>query len=157
VPEDASKGWRKYVEGWGSDLHSLSYFTLEELEQAVADGAFAQEFICRGYVTKSQFLTLVNGRGTPTSWSMWASNGISREAWEAKTPDEQEQFQGTIAAEWRETTAESFDFFLNKTLPALRSLAPVVGEWSFEDRRAGKPDPRTRDTSKVRLVFGFDN
>jgi len=157
VPEDASKGWRKYVEDWGSDLHSTSYFTLTELEQAVADGLFAQTFTCRGYVTKSQLLALENEGVTPQSWASYSSDGISRAAWDALTAEEKEAFTGTIAAEWTETTEKSFDFFLNKTLPALRRLAPLVGEYTHNDRWAGFPDPRTPDTDKVRLVFGFDN
>lgn len=35
VPDNASSGWREIVEKWSDDLHSISYFTVPELEDAI--------------------------------------------------------------------------------------------------------------------------
>lgn len=31
IPADATKLWKKYCNGWGDDMHSMSYLTLEEV------------------------------------------------------------------------------------------------------------------------------
>lgn len=31
VPDDSSREWKAYIDEWGSVLHSLTYFTLDEL------------------------------------------------------------------------------------------------------------------------------
>jgi len=33
VPQDASSVWRAYVDRWGQDLHSMSWFTYDELKE----------------------------------------------------------------------------------------------------------------------------
>lgn len=37
VPLDASKGWQTEVDYWGSDLHSMSWFTYDELKAVRQD------------------------------------------------------------------------------------------------------------------------
>jgi hypothetical protein len=155
IPEDPSKEWAKYADD--GDLHSHSFFTLTELLKAVEDGAFEQNFQNSGYVDVAAYRALKKNGTKPQGWSMWASNGISEEAYLALSPADQEAFTGTVSTTWPDDTVGSFDWFLTHTIPELTLLAPFAEPLDHEALRAGKPDTRARLTDNVRFVFAFDN
>lgn len=156
VPEDASKGWRKYVDGWGSDLHSASYFTLTELLAVDWHGTI--EII--GDLTEAQYLALRHDDKKPQSWVHRIFPGddvVSDEDYEAGKRGPASGFM--VRTRWEDDVYDSFAIFVENTIPALERLAPFIGEHPGYDaiRANNGVDPRPRNTDAVRLVFGFDN
>jgi len=78
VPDDASKGWRKYTGDWGSDLHSITYYTLAELQEALNQGRFRQETWEEGCLTAEQYRRLIEWGQQPTGWSADIGGGKVR-------------------------------------------------------------------------------
>lgn len=152
VPADASEGWAKYVEGWGGDLHSTSWFTLAELKAADWD----RRIIQRGVLSESEYLRIKESGFAehPQSWSGGVSGNdvvtVTPEEYEAGTRGEQATF---ILWQWESTMREYSFWFLEHTIPGLERNAPKIGDhpgW-------GVPDERPADEDMIRIVFGFDN
>lgn len=156
VPEDASKRWKKYVERWGSDLHSTSYFTVAELKAATE--AFDQTIHDDALISIGQYKAIRESGFTITPDTWWGGDNARK-----VTTDEADEMLDrgddvsseriSVSYRWETPMRERVGFFVEKTIPALERLAPFVGPhpgWN-------QPDTRERDLTAVRLVFGFDN
>lgn len=155
VPEDASRRWKKYVKKWGQDLHSTSFFTLDELLDENWDGTEAYDVY--GYVSLTQ-------------WDSYKAFGKKPESWYEQLPHPSESITSSeydrrrALREYIDPTTLVHGFWrlginfpeFQKTIDTMLKLAPfrdkVVGPKLIRDGKAAE-----RDTSKVRLVFGFDN
>lgn len=177
VPDDASKRWTRYVERWGMDLHSLSYFTLAELEAALP--RFGQHQRKTGVLTENEYIRVRDNATTPESWSGSIAGGgvrvVSPEEYEAgeradgqnpndPIPAQTNPFYGStktyVQWAWETTLADATSEFTEKTMPALARIAPRIGSLTSEQRREMYEtgvDPRPIDKDAVRIVFGFDN
>lgn len=69
VPEDASFAWRAEVDSWDVDMHSHSYFTLAELIEFEASGAFDQPIRRTGAISAEAYEELKRTGEKPTEWS----------------------------------------------------------------------------------------
>lgn len=158
VPEDASDGWKRAVEEWGADMHSMSYFTLEELEKAREEGKFDETLTQRGWITLRQYIELRKNGTEPDSWSGGVSGGsLTKLTWgeaqakslyeledmqKAKSGEEDKFFSSIyVGARWQTRVAEDTYSEFFKSLEQMRER--LVTE--------------NRHASHVRLVFGFDN
>lgn len=149
VPEDASKGWKKYVKKWDCDLHSKSYFTLQELIDSEAK-ARNYQYWESGVINLEQYLELKKGN-LPEWWSMWSNRfTISSEDYEALSEEGKAELlhkdnglsaDGTaIETKWKRPLWDSVSSFYEHTVERMKNLIPHDGT-----------------ASDVRLVFGFDN
>ena len=152
VPDDASTEWKEYVEEWGEDLHSTSWFTLAELKAADWDRGTIE----RGVITEEVYLRLKLGgfSETPNSWS----GAVSGPGLVTMTPEQYEAGlrgeRGTyIAWQWEETMRENAKWFLEHTIPGLERNARRLGEHPGHNVE----DTRPIDEDRIRIVFGFDN
>ena len=152
VPEDASTEWKEYVEEWGANLHSTSWFTLAELKAADWDRKIVQ----RGVLTEAHYLELKAGgfAESPTSWSGSVSGGgsgtVTPSQYESGLRGEKSTY---VSWQWEDTMRGYAGFFLEHTIPGLERNAPKIGEHPG----FGNEDTRPIDENKIRLVFGFDN
>lgn len=81
IPKDASEVTKKEAESWGSDGHSHSYFTLQELKQFLVENP-VQKY--QGYMTPKD-AELVDKGEMPNSW--WESGNVPNQVhreWEYK-------------------------------------------------------------------------
>lgn len=185
VPEDASKKYKKYIDQWGIDGHSHSYFTLEELLAFNCD-----RIIDRSGIVSNEEYQKIKSQGCPESWSGGVFGGsifmISNEEMDEYI-DNPELFVamklGILLAdrhqEWGRggqnmRNSPAFEGLLEKikeyeeigTTEAQfyteghwkQSLKDCVGSWWFD-----KTLPRLQelapdgDPTKIRMVFFFDN
>jgi hypothetical protein len=181
VPENASKTWRKTVERWGADLHSTSWFTVQELLDFQAAGKFDQTIHQRGWVSLKSYLEHKEN-GTPIeSWSTAIGGGgvrtIHEAEWitlDAKEKEEliaaarAEEFpamfsQINIGYEWDWQLTDAVSEFVEKTIPALQANAPR--KWNpeygalqtYAERRDFEGPRHLYEYDRIRIVFGFDN
>lgn len=185
VPDDASKKWLRYVERWGMDLHSISYFTLAELEAAMP--LLKQHQRKTGVISEREYLRIQRDGGTPQSWSGGVGGGgvrvVSVDEYEAgiraegESPDDVVEIpepgqkvpfidnrKTYIQYAWETTLESATGWFIEHTIEGLRRIAPRIGPMTWDDRRRIMAendgefvDPRPYDADAVRLVFGFDN
>lgn len=177
VPDDASKRWVKYVERWGADLHSTSYFTLAELEAAMP--LLTQHQRKTGVLSEREYLRVRDEGGLPQQWSGGVGGGgirvVSVEEYEAGEraegqsasdpipPDGPFGFGGSktyVQYVWETTLAGAAGYFIDTVMPALERVAPRIGKMTDAENQAyweTGVDPRPADKEAVRLVFGFDN
>lgn len=161
VPEDASTGWKRIVEEWDADMHSTSYFTLEELEKAREEGKFDETLVQCGWISLQQYIDLRQHGKEPDSWSGGVGGGsITKLTWDeaqdrslyeledmqkaadAANDDANKYFSSIyVGAHWRTRIAEETYSEFFKSLEQMRER--LVTEH--------------RQASHVRLVFGFDN
>jgi hypothetical protein len=161
LPKDVSSQVKTESDGWGSDGHSHSWFTLAELEAYDWEGQSTKH---RGWVNQIEFERF-DKEGKPQSWSGGVSGSevvhVSNEEMRARVKQKNAGFKPmdhgefaedssqaiqTLTAqksyytkvEWSETYAQSVPDFLLKTMPKLRELA-------------------NGDPESVRIVFWFDN
>ncbi|QNJ56010.1 hypothetical protein SEA_RASPUTIA_120 [Microbacterium phage Rasputia] len=183
TPDDASKKWRKEVKRWGRDFHSNSYFTLQELLDAIEAGAFNQSITERGYVSLGQYLDYMEKGVTPQSWSSYTSaDSMKTEEWEALSDDEKKPYLDAIVPmpfgdtslrsggnvyirmTWEWNLIESLDQFLRTIeelkLNAPRKLKQSVREMPWQQRQQTKltlEETWDYDYTGIRIVFAFDN
>ena len=159
VPEDASEGWLQFVDDWGYDLHSKSWFTLAELRQFITEGRFDQTITrTNRSVATLDYIALRDHGTLPTSWAAWATGEVTKEAFDRMTLQEQQEhlakpWSSVSGVSWDEPHigAERFERFF-KSVESLAKFAPYAEPW--QNRR--EPAPPC-DENRVRLVFGFDN
>jgi len=65
LPADMNSYIAEKAKSWEDDGHSMSYFTLQELEDANDDYEILP---CTGYVTEIDNVKLKTGQGVPTFW-----------------------------------------------------------------------------------------
>lgn len=177
VPENASKAWKKYVKDWGSDLHSTSYFTLQELIDFEAVGAFNQIITQRGYVPLRQYLAHKSEGTDIQSWASYASGPSYTEAEWLALSDEERQVHldqlevnngwgaPNIRYAWEDDVRDYFATFLEKTIPALKDNAPrkphpdwqALWDRPWAEKQAYEGPKFLYDFTRIRIVFGFDN
>lgn len=154
VPENASDEWKQYVEEWGCDLHSMSYFTLAELEAA----DWNQQVTQRGFVPEAVYLELRGTNKSPETWCGYAWGGdiltlLEEEYNDLAGSEDLEGKDVRVQYQWSRPIREiCYDFYI-KCIDNLRLVAPPVGSRPEK----GQEDYRPKDHTKVRLVFGFDN
>lgn len=140
VPVNASVDWKAENYDWGGDMHSQSWFTLEELLKT----NWGQMVTRRGYVTPEQF-KVFERKGKPEEWSGDVIGG------RIKKISNQEMAQLKVGkgdfnsyytqVEWRTPMSVEAGSFLTETIPALKAVAKKY--------KVGNED--------IRIVFGFDN
>lgn len=163
VPEDATKDWREYVEGWGNDIHSLSYLTLEDFDNF----DWNQTTMKRGVISLEKYRELRENNEAPDMYSGGISGGniitISTEAAD-KVIDE------TITELCRPATYSLFDsskvLTEEKTLPVtewdihVEYFWPVIYREWFKNHLESWVEPLReleQHCDQARVVFGFDN
>jgi hypothetical protein len=139
VPEDASHGWMECVESWDVDMHSHTWFTLEELVKQ--NPLYDQRLVRTGIITAGQYEQIKQTGGTPEGWSGMISGpkilivspdeyeaGIRAESW---TPEEIEEMrvQWHIGGLKRGETVEQIDFRLAQYVAEDRTHI----RWVWED------------------------
>lgn len=75
VPRDASFGWLETVDSWDVDMHSHSYFTLEELIAFRDAGKLGQHVRRGGAITGLEYERIQREGGKPESWCGSVSGG----------------------------------------------------------------------------------
>ncbi len=85
LPEDASITTKKESDGWGSDGHSHSYFTLFELREFLENNPTT---MYGGMVKPEDAEKIDKGEGTPNSWAGWVSDesGWVHREWNEPSP-----------------------------------------------------------------------
>ena len=139
VPSDVSDAYKEYVEEWGADGHSHSYFTLAELDTPYWLGT--ERF--GGYVTPESFKAHMDG-GQFGSYVNTRDNDtvVSNEEMEAYVKsDEFNPFRRDLLTfiEWDMPRYKLESYFYNEVLGYLRKLGEDYG------------------SDNVRIVFFFDN
>jgi hypothetical protein len=76
VPDDATKKWRKYADD--IDLHSITFYTLAELKEALDQGFFTQATWEEGCMSAAQYVRLRAINEQPSSWSRDLGGGAVR-------------------------------------------------------------------------------
>lgn len=99
VPDDASPEWLKEVDDWGGDMHSMSWYTLRELQEAPWDKTFTWVTLTTPEAAKKYQET-----GEWPDWTFRASTEPTKQ----------------ISREM--TYHEAAGFFYDKTLAALANL-----------------------------------
>ena len=139
VPSDASDAYKEYVEEWGADGHSHSYFTLVELDTPYWLGT--ERF--GGYVTPESFKAHMDGERFGSYVNTRDNDTVvSTEEMEAYVKsDEFNPFRRDLLTfiEWDTPRYKLESYFYNEVLGYLRKLSEEYG----------------RDN--VRIVFFFDN
>lgn len=178
VPEDASKAWKKYVKRWGADLHSTTYFTLQELIDFEAAGKFDQTILQRGYVSLDKYLAHKNEGKDIESWASYTSApSMKEEEWLALSDEERQVhldkmnerssypygFGGiNIRYQWTWEARDAFTRLL-EAMEHLKANAPfemnpeVIALNTYAERQAFEGPHRFHNYSRIRLVMGFDN
>lgn len=137
IPENCSNSIKAEVVGYGSDGHSHSWVSIDELMNGLDKVVHYQGVV--GFGQYKQFLE----RGSPDSWSSSVGGSIS-----ICTADEMELLLswGETWAEnhytiisWEKTIRESLSNFVEKSLPQLIERCDSI------------------DYNDVRIVFWFDN
>lgn len=166
VPTNASKRWLKEVKRWGEDLHSMSYFTLQELLDALEAGAFDQTIHQRGYVPLSRYLAHKREGADIQSWASYSSVTSMTEAdWLALTDERREELIAENAGKdgftemciryaWEDSLREYVDSFITGTIEGLKANAPRT---IVRNGIRREPDDITYHYDRIRIVFGFDN
>lgn len=158
VPKDASKEWRRYVKQWGPDLHSTSYFTLEELEQFKADAKFADVLTRRGYLTGRDYLKLRRNGTEPESWSGGVGGG-SLKVYEIPEASAMsiEDIEKIVAEDYHSDSPFAKHYFgagwtslLEDDYQELFDAMERMRSYFIDNGPIVSP-------SDVRIVFGFDN
>ena len=114
VPDDASHAWLETVEQWDSDMHSHTYFTLQELLDFQAEGRFGQGMRRTGAITAEQYEKIKASGFTlkPDGWSGSVSgNGIvtiSPDQYDAgsRAPEFPPEELAEMRARWKEAKAK---------------------------------------------------
>lgn len=145
VPEDASPEWKKYVEEWGVDLHSLTVYTVQELIDAENAGLLSQTVHETGIVKAEAYEAFMSTGVKPSSWTIsgYGSNFSTGTALEYEQQQAEIRRGVEVPQNRKITSVEmswdwdlSLTFFRQKTLPALMVQ--------------GNP-------ADVRVQMGFDN
>lgn len=83
IPEDASDEWREYTED-DCDLHSHSYYTLKELEEAEIPETYKEG----GMVSPEAYNAYKENGTLPQTWCGWTSRGKWKKlSWEQPVDD----------------------------------------------------------------------
>jgi len=128
IPEDASDEAKDFMDSYGGDGHSHSYFTLAELKSYDWD----QISIKQGVIPLGQYNALKGTGKGPESWcGMIGGPDIL-----VSEPEEITAATTHVFYRWAIKYRDHAENFLSKTIPALESL--------------GEPE-------KVRILFFFDN
>ena len=139
VPSDASDAYKEYVEEWGVDGHSHSYFTLAELDTPYWLGT--ERF--GGYVTPESFKAHMDGERFGSYVNTRDNDTVvSNEEMEAYVKsDEFNPFRRDLLTfvEWDTPRFKLDSYFYNEVLGYLRKLGEDYG------------------SDNVRIVFFFDN
>lgn len=145
VPSDASDAYKEYVDEWGVDGHSHSYFTLTELDTPYWLGT--ERF--GGYVMPESFKAYMEQRNfgyhistVPPVVDKERATVISNEEMEAYvTSDKYDPFRRNLMTfvEWDMPRFKLDSYFYNEVLGYLRKLGEDYG------------------SDNVRIVFFFDN
>ena len=139
VPADASTAYKEYVEEWGADGHSHSYFTLAELDTPYWLGT--ERF--GGYVTPESFKAHMDGERFGSYVNTRDNDTVvSNEEMEAYVKsDEFNPFRRDLLTfvEWDTPRFKLDSYFYNEVLGYLRKLGEEYGK------------------DNVRIVFFFDN
>ena len=145
VPSDASSAYKEYVDEWGADGHSHSYFTLTELDTPYWLGT--ERF--GGYVLPESFKAYMEQRNfgyrlstVPPVADKERATVISNEEMEAYVQsDEYDPFRRNLMTfvEWDTPRFKLDSYFYNEVLGYLRKLGEDYGN------------------DNVRIVFFFDN
>lgn len=186
VPDNASKRWRKEVKRWGVDFHSHSYFTLQELLDAIEAGAFNQTILQRGYVSLGQYLDYMDHGITPDGWASYTSGpSMKTEEWEALSDEQKKPYLDAVVplGEWAQEEGKptlrgggnvsirmTWEWNLSEAvkgfertieelkLNAPREIKPEVREMDWQERRKLTHEETWNfDYSRIRIVFAFDN
>jgi len=141
LPDDVSDSIQEESDNWGSDGHSHSYFTLQEL----LDFNWDIKITKRGIVSPSEY-KIYKKEGHPDSWcsNIAGSNVliVSEEVidkylnHELEPPIDKDIY---CRIEWADNLKDYCEDFLNKVISQLK------------ERSAAK------DFSDIRIVFWFDN
>jgi hypothetical protein len=162
VPSDATPEWLKEVERWGVDFHSHSYFTVAELLSYDWDKLMFH----RGYIEAADYLKLRGTNEQPLGWSGGISGGKVKTVSAAEYDDLlaagklDADLDYYVQYQWSTTVRDAVGAEFFTCLDTLVASCPIDDNsppWAWQDRRDGKPDPRVRDYTKVRVVFAFDN
>ena len=139
VPADAGTAYKEYVEEWGVDGHSHSYFTLAELDTPYWLGT--ERF--GGYVTPESFKAHMDGERFGSYVNTRDNDTVvSNEEMEAYVKsDEFNPFRRDLLTfvEWDTPRFKLDSYFYNEVLGYLRKLGEDYG------------------SDNVRIVFFFDN
>lgn len=160
VPADASTAWKKYVRRWGGDLHSTSYFTLRELEQALKEGKLTDTLTERGWVKLRDYINFRKTGETPSSWAGGVGGaGVSNlsmaaaEAMSMSIAQLEELNAGEIDEPIRGTYVEAAWVYTHDTTNSYSQLLRLM-----EEMRERLVEPmQNLNEDRVRIVFGFDN
>lgn len=139
VPSDASTAYKEYVDEWGADGHSHSYFTLAELDtpywlDTERFGGYVTPESFKAHMDGENFGSYVNTRDRDTV--------VSNEKMEAYVnSDEFDPFRRDLLTfiEWDTPRYKLDRYFYNEVLGYLRKLGEDYG------------------SDNVRIVFFFDN
>lgn len=175
IPRDASEGWIKELKRWGADLHSHSYFTLQELLDAESHGAFDQKVLQRGYVSLDQYLGYAQKGLKPSTWASYTSGpSLTALEWEVLSQSEKDAYckqsedhaqMICIRTSWEWDLRDALGDLL-RTIEELKVNAPrthksEVKDMSLRDRQQallrGGDDVWDYDYTRIRIVFAFDN
>lgn len=136
VPDDATQDWLDEVEDWGFDMHSTSYFTLRELE----DADWGQEVTYGYYVNPKAYKKWKkDGEEPEYSWGGGSGTHVTAEEYEKLPAKEKNEVRG-IRIQFTKTIGDILEDWKRDTLDGLRRL---TGDLTSPD--------------DVRIVFGFDN
>jgi hypothetical protein len=176
VPKNASKRWKRYAKRWGTNLHSESYFTLQELIDYEASGAFDQIITQRGYVSLSAYLAHKADGTEIEGWASYTSaKSMHDYEWEALSDDEKAPYLAASAGEgsralfpglsirykWTWTLRTALGGLI-ETMEALkvnapRKVHPDLANLDWQARRTYDGPKWVYDCNRIRIVFGFDN
>lgn len=145
VPSDASSAYKEYVDEWGADGHSHSYFTLTELDTPYwlgteRFGGYVMPEAFKAYMEQRSFGYLISS--VPPVVDKDRDTVISNEEMEAYvTSDKFDPFCRNLLTflEWDTPRYKLDSYFYNEVLGYLRKLGEEYGK------------------DNVRIVFFFDN
>ena len=145
VPSDASDAYKEYVDEWGADGHSYSYFTLTELDTPYwlgteRFGGYVMPESFKAYMEQRSFGYLISS--VPPVVDEDRDTVISNEEMEAYvTSDKFDPFCRNLLTfvEWDMPRFKLESYFYNEVLGYLRKLGEKHGK------------------DNVRIVFFFDN
>jgi hypothetical protein len=150
VPADASEEWKKIVEDWGADMHSVSWLTLAEL-MAID---LTAPVVHRGIIDPAQYLKIRESGFVekPTAWYGYGSKPVITPAQYDQGVTHIDGIQADVSYQWETTLGDGVPE-LARVIPELTANALKIGQhpgW-------GQTDTREPDYESIRVVFGFDN